>query len=93
MLKICDRVQRDGFSDQKNVTRRGICAPDARAVVNVVKIRNQREKARGKLALRGPTKKTSHETPSVLGRHPGKPLAKKDFRWWAHQGSNLEPAD
>ena len=41
MLKICDRVQRDGFSDQKNVTRRGIYAPDARAVVNVVKIRNQ----------------------------------------------------
>jgi hypothetical protein len=87
MLKICDRVQRDGFSDQKNVTRRGIYAPDARAVVNVVKIRNQGKR------LRGPTKKTSHETPSVLGRHPGKPLAEKDFRWWAHQGSNLEPAD
>ena len=37
--------------------------------------------------------RTSHETRFVLNRHLAKLLETKDHLWWAHQGSNLGPAD
>jgi hypothetical protein len=37
--------------------------------------------------------KTSHETRFVLNGHLAKLLETKDDLWWAHQGSNLGPAD